>query len=64
MKGIVVHHKPTDGTPILRLEDVPDVDTFGPDEVLVDIRATAVNRADLMQVSFHIHHVRCSSYAN
>lgn len=42
MKGIVVHHKPTDGTPILRLEDVPDVDTFGPDEVLVDIRATVV----------------------
>lgn len=46
MKGIVVHQ--VEGAPALRLEEVEDI-THGPDEVLVDIKATAVNRADLMQ---------------
>jgi putative PIG3 family NAD(P)H quinone oxidoreductase len=46
MKAIVV--KRTEGEPTLSWEDVPDV-TYGPDEVLVDIKATAVNRADLLQ---------------
>ena len=46
MKAIVV--KSTEGEPTLSWEDVPDV-TYGPDEVLVDIKATAVNRADLLQ---------------
>jgi len=46
MKAIVV--KKTDREPILSWQDVPDV-TYGPEEVLVDIKATAVNRADLLQ---------------
>jgi putative PIG3 family NAD(P)H quinone oxidoreductase len=46
MKGIVVHN---DGKqPQLVWEEVPDV-TYGPAEVLVAVRATAVNRADLAQ---------------
>jgi tumor protein p53-inducible protein 3 len=46
MKGIVV--KPGLDGPSLVWEDVANV-TFGHDEVLVDIKATAVNRADLLQ---------------
>lgn len=46
MKGIVVTQ--AGGQPVLEWKDVLDV-TFGPDEVLVDVRATAVNRADLLQ---------------
>ncbi|MCL4263215.1 MAG: NAD(P)H-quinone oxidoreductase [Anaerolineae bacterium] len=46
MKGIVVTQ--AGGQPVLDWKDVLDV-TFGPDEVLVDVRATAVNRADLLQ---------------
>ncbi len=46
MKGIVVNL--ADGQPELAWEEVLDV-TFGSDEVLVDVRATAVNRADLLQ---------------
>ena len=46
MKAIVV--KKTDREPILSWEDAPGV-THGPEEVLVDIKATAVNRADLLQ---------------
>ena len=46
MKAIVV--KKTDREPILSWQDNPDV-TYGPEEVLVDIKATAVNRADLLQ---------------
>lgn len=34
--------------PVLVWEDIADTD-YGPDEVLVDVRATAVNRADLSQ---------------
>lgn len=46
MKAIVVKR---DGqNPILVWENVPDVD-FGSEDVLVDVRATAVNRADLLQ---------------
>jgi tumor protein p53-inducible protein 3 len=46
MKAIVVH---SDGQkPRLVWEEVPDID-YGPDEVLVAVRATAVNRADLAQ---------------
>lgn len=50
MKGIVAHQQ--DGVPILVWEEVPDVE-YGDDEVLLDIRATAVNRADLSQVRGH-----------
>jgi putative PIG3 family NAD(P)H quinone oxidoreductase len=46
MKAIVVQKSGKE--PILRWEDVPDV-TCQPEHVLVDIKATAVNRADLLQ---------------
>lgn len=46
MKGIVVQQK--EGEILLTWADVPDV-TFGPDELLVAVKATAVNRADLLQ---------------
>jgi len=46
MKAIVV--KKTDREPILSWQDVPGV-THRPEEILVDIKATAVNRADLLQ---------------
>jgi putative PIG3 family NAD(P)H quinone oxidoreductase len=36
------------GPEVLRIEDVPDP-VPGPDEVLVDVAATALNRADLLQ---------------
>ena len=50
MKAIVVH----DGekSPQLVWEEVEDV-AYGPDEVLVAVRATAVNRADLAQARGH-----------
>jgi NADPH2:quinone reductase len=46
MKAIVV--TPGHQTPRLVWEEVPEV-AIGSAEVLVDVRATAVNRADLMQ---------------
>lgn len=46
MKAIVVHGEKEN--PSLIWEDVADID-HGPDEVLVEVRATAVNRADLSQ---------------
>ncbi|CAB1082745.1 Quinone oxidoreductase (EC [Olavius algarvensis Delta 1 endosymbiont] len=46
MKAIVV--KKSDEEPILSWQDVPDI-PCGPEQVLVDIKATAVNRADLLQ---------------
>ena len=46
MKAIVVTK--SDKEPILSWQAVPDI-TCGPDQVLVDIKATAVNRADLLQ---------------
>ena len=46
MKAIVV--KKAEGEPILSWQNIPDV-ACGPEEVLVDIKATAVNRADLLQ---------------
>ncbi|MCA9901772.1 MAG: NAD(P)H-quinone oxidoreductase [Ardenticatenaceae bacterium] len=46
MKAIVVQEDRKN--PVLVWETVPDV-SFGPDEVLVDVWATAVNRADLLQ---------------
>ncbi len=46
MKAIGVHGDKKN--PVLVWEDVADID-YGPDEVLVDVRATAVNRADLSQ---------------
>ena len=46
MKAIVV--KQGNEEPVLSWEDAPDV-TPRPEEVLVDIKATAVNRADLLQ---------------
>lgn len=36
------------GPEVLAIEDIPDP-TPGPEEVLVDVRATALNRADLLQ---------------
>ena len=46
MKAIVV--KGDRQNPVLVWEMVPDVE-YGPDEVLVNVQATAVNRADLLQ---------------
>jgi tumor protein p53-inducible protein 3 len=46
MKGIVVHRSP-EGIG-LSWEEVPEV-TIGPEEALIEVRATAVNRADLLQ---------------
>ena len=46
MKAIVV--KKSDKEPVLVWEAVPDI-SCAPEEVLVDIKATAVNRADLLQ---------------
>ncbi len=48
MNGIVVTQEPNG--PLLSWTTVPDVN-FAPDEVLVNVRATAVNRADLMQAT-------------
>lgn len=46
MKAIVV--KPDSRKPVLVWQEVSDI-SFGPAEVLVEVRATAVNRADLLQ---------------
>ncbi|MCI0397509.1 MAG: NAD(P)H-quinone oxidoreductase [Chloroflexi bacterium] len=46
MKAIVVHKE--NAEPRLVWEEVADV-TYGPEEVLVNVKATAVNRADLSQ---------------
>ena len=46
MKAIVV--KPDSRKPVLVWQEVSDI-SFGPVEVLVEVRATAVNRADLLQ---------------
>lgn len=46
MKAIVVRGEKEN--PLLVWEEAPDV-SYGPAEVLVDVRAAAVNRADLMQ---------------
>ena len=48
MKGIIVTNELD--TPTLTWGDVDDV-SYGPDEVLVSVQATAVNRADLMQAT-------------
>ena len=46
MRAVVLHGH--GGPEVLTLEEVPDP-TIGPEEVLVDVRATALNRADLLQ---------------
>ncbi|MFW6068019.1 MAG: NAD(P)H-quinone oxidoreductase [Chloroflexota bacterium] len=46
MKAISVEQQ--DGKPVLIWANVPDIE-FGPDEVLIDVKASAVNRADLSQ---------------
>lgn len=46
MKAITVEHKA--GKPVLVWADAPDVE-FGPGDVLIDVKASAVNRADLSQ---------------
>jgi NADPH2:quinone reductase len=46
VKAIVLHEH--GGPEVLRLDEAPDPEP-GPEEVLVDVRATAVNRADLLQ---------------
>lgn len=48
MKAIVVHQVEGRERPSLRWEEVPDP-AYGAEEVLVDVRAAAVNRADLSQ---------------
>lgn len=53
MRAVVLHSH--GGPEVLTIEDVPDP-VPGPEEVLVDIRATALNRADLLQ--------RMGMYAN
>jgi len=50
MKAISVHGDK--GSPVLVWADAADV-ANGPDEVLVEVRATAVNRADLSQARGH-----------
>jgi putative PIG3 family NAD(P)H quinone oxidoreductase len=47
MKAIVVRKE--NKNPLLVWEEVPDINKCNPEEVLVDIKATAVNRADLLQ---------------
>ena len=48
MKAIVVQER--NGGPLLVWQDVPDVEFGdGDGDVLVSVRATAVNRADLLQ---------------
>jgi putative PIG3 family NAD(P)H quinone oxidoreductase len=47
MRAVVLRSH--DGPDSLVIEDVPDPE-MGPDEVLVDVRTTALNRADLLQV--------------
>ena len=46
MRAVVLHSH--GGPEVLTIEQTPDP-TFGPDEVLVDVAATALNRADLLQ---------------
>ncbi|HZD10666.1 MAG TPA: NAD(P)H-quinone oxidoreductase [Candidatus Binatia bacterium] len=46
MKAIVVEQG--EGAPVLEWKEVPEV-TNGPDEVLLEVKASAVNRADLSQ---------------
>ncbi len=46
MRAVVLHDK--GGPDVLSLEEVPDPEP-GPDEVVVDVHATALNRADLLQ---------------
>jgi putative PIG3 family NAD(P)H quinone oxidoreductase len=46
MRAVVLHEH--GGPEVLTLEDVPAPE-IGPDEVLVEVRATALNRADLLQ---------------
>jgi putative PIG3 family NAD(P)H quinone oxidoreductase len=46
MKAIVV--KQENKIPLLSWEEIPDIQC-GPEEVLVEVKATAVNRADLLQ---------------
>ena len=46
MKAVIVRQK--EGKPFLEWGDVEDV-TYGADEVLLEIKASAVNRADLSQ---------------
>lgn len=48
MKAIVVHGHSDEQAPSLVWEDVPDV-AHGADEVLVEVHAAGVNRADLLQ---------------
>lgn len=50
MKAIIIQTEEKDRP--LRWQDVPDP-TFGPEEVLVNIHAAALNRADLMQRAGH-----------
>ncbi len=46
MRAVVLHSH--GGPEVLTIEQTPDPD-FGPDEVLVNVAATALNRADLLQ---------------
>mgnify|MGYP005693976429 FL=1 len=46
MRAVVLQEK--GGPEVLRMLEVPDPEP-GPEEVLVDVVSTAVNRADLLQ---------------
>ena len=50
MRAVVIAQQ--DGASALELQDVPDP-RFGPDELLVDVHASAVNRADLRRAPTH-----------
>lgn len=48
MKAVVVYGNKDGEQPSLVWEDLPDI-SYAPDEVLVEVRAAGVNRADLLQ---------------
>ena len=48
MRAVAVVLRSHGGPEVLTLEEVPDPEP-GPEEVLVDIEASALNRADLLQ---------------
>ena len=46
MRAVVLEEK--GGPEVLRIRDVPDP-VIGPDELLINVVSTAINRADLLQ---------------
>ena len=58
MQAIVLEEK--GGPEVLQMRDVPDP-VPGPEELLVDVVSTAVNRADLLQRMGSTPDLRCRS---